>query len=1851
MQRIGAVVVPSARIALIAAVLVASIGAVRGDRPLFPGEAFDVGAGPIFTGLGDFNGDGRPDLVVANQSGISVLLGLGDTTFGPRTGYAAGCHPKSVVIGDFNGDGRQDLAVPGCVSPDGLAGVFVLSGFGDGTFGPSGFFPTIDQGRLAAPGDFNADGRQDLVVGSAAGISVLLGRGNGTFEPEIRTPDNLVTSIAAGDFNGDGFQDLAVAVDGLAVLLGRGDGTFGDRKRQEQDVAIQSVSTGDMNGDGHLDLVATTATARFTIYLGHGDGVFGLTHTFFERVFGDYHPFTVAIIDLNADGYQDLAVTSGGVSVFLGRGDGTVGPEMPAWVLRNASATAIGDLDADGRLDSVVTDTNTSEAYVLPGRGDGTFDSRRPIQMLGFTDPMVLVLADVNDDGVLDLVSTGAGLVLGAGDGTFVPSGLSLTPRGGTLDSFAAGDLNGDGRADLVVGDNYLGSGEVTVFLGLGGGTFGPPAFYPTGDIPRSMVIDDINGDGRPDLVMANGGFNNSSGISLLLGAGDGTFGPATYLAPAGLSQSVAVGDLDEDGRRDLVLASSGAHGVALLPGHGDGTFGSAILLATGGSPQSVAIGDVDGDGHQDVVAANADSYVSLFLGHGDGSFDAERHLFPNAHSNSVAIADFDLDGRQDVVTTDAPGDILVLRGLGDGTLAPQLRYPGGGHPRLVVAGDLNGDAKPDLVFGNGRVATGGADVSVLLNIGPVDADADGVPNGVDNCPAVYNPEQTNSDQDRLGDACDNCPNLASFSQADADRDGIGDLCDPCTDTDRDGFGNPGFPASTCPIDDCPSVANPDQQDSDQDALGDACDNCPLVFNPNQVDTDLDGVGDVCDSCTDTDHDGLGNPGFPVNTCQMDNCPTVYNPGHEDADGDGAGDACDLCTDTDHDGIGDPGFLNNVCQVDNCPQVYNPGQQDADGDRIGDACDACTDMDEDGYGNPGFPATTCAVDNCPNHYNPQQQDRDHDGIGDLCDSCTDTDGDGFGDPGFPVSTCRLDNCPSAYNPDQLDSDSDGMGDACDPCPTDPRNDADHDGRCTNADNCPNVQNPDQLDTDGDGTGDACDNCASVSNPAQADMDGNGVGDACDACTDTDHDGYGNPGFPATTCAVDNCPNLYNPQQRDRDHDGIGDLCDSCTDTDGDGFGDPGFPVSTCRLDNCPSAYNPDQLDSDSDGTGDACDPCPVDPRNDADHDGRCANADNCPTVQNPDQLDMDGDGTGDACDNCASVSNPSQADMDGDGIGDACDDCPRVADSPQADIDRDGVGDACDNCPAAPNADQADVNHDGSGDACQPTLALLSITEGAFLDLDVALRARDPQNDPLSGNVSAVCITTKQDVTLQDLGNTWECSQGFLPENVPGEGIGFANGSVGTPIVFDLDSILVCEDARQDYEIAAGACAQPETPFMEVLDLSSVAPAPTALCVRKVGSQLGSDLQILDLEPDFLRASFVHLHSVVDVPFTSGLPREVALPSLPSGTTCTLSVTVTDGNTVPVTAHQDFVYQGETRMVITNGEPPRAVIAVSSQVECDRPGGGVVTLDGSGSVDSDSEGGISSYEWFRDFGQPVQRLLGTGAHLSVVLPLGVSQVTLLVADSDDHLTGTAEATVTVVDRTPPALILTLNPTTLWPPNHRLVPVHAAWQVSDVCDPAAGAILVSATSSEPDDAPGAEDGSTTEDIQDASIGTPDSSVLLRAERSADGSGRIYRLTYAATDVSGNTASAVGTVMVPYDLGTGSEPLLMSLEPGGTPGMAHISWSSVPGAEMYDLIVGDLDKVAAQTGVLWLGPVRVLASGITETSYTEGATAEIPAAGKAFFYLAQYRDGLMSSGWGTESSPWPEEPVSCDLGCPE
>jgi VCBS repeat protein len=317
------------------------------------------------------------------------------------------------------------------------------------------------------------------------------------------------------------------------------------------------------------------------------------------------------------------------------------------------------------------------------------------------------------------LLGMGSNLPLFRPVATYDPGGQSF--------SVAVADVNGDGNPDLLVGNAGVAEGSIGILLGRGDGTFQPVATYDSGgSLAYSIAVADVNGDGNPDLVVANCGpigvnaCQSGNGlIGVLLGNGDGTFQPVvTYSSGGNTAVSVAVADLNGDGRPDLLVAnecdtsSTCAHGsVGVLLSNGDGTFQAATVFDVGNAIDSIAVADVNGDAHQDVLAGGGgeNNNVDVLLGNGDGTF--QPLVTYNSGGNtalSVAVADVNGDGKPDLVVGNqcdtsincAHGLVGVLLGNGDGTFQLAVGYDAGGTGAWSVAvADVNGDRKPDLMI------------------------------------------------------------------------------------------------------------------------------------------------------------------------------------------------------------------------------------------------------------------------------------------------------------------------------------------------------------------------------------------------------------------------------------------------------------------------------------------------------------------------------------------------------------------------------------------------------------------------------------------------------------------------------------------------------------------------------------------------------------------------------------------------------------------------------------------------------------------------------------------------------------------------------------------------------------------------------------------------------------------------------------------------------------------------------------------------------------------------------------------------------------------------------------------------
>jgi FG-GAP-like repeat/Abnormal spindle-like microcephaly-assoc'd, ASPM-SPD-2-Hydin len=326
--------------------------------------------------------------------------------------------------------------------------------------------------------------------------------------------------VAVADFNGDGKPDVAVvdrASNTVSILLGNGDGTFAAAASYAIGVDSVAIAVGDFNGDGKLDLVtANRAAYTISVLLGNGDGTFG------NRV--DYitgtEPMALAVGDFNGDGYLDIAEVDNAdntVSIFLGLGNGAF--QTPVAYPTGASPIAIvgGDFNGDGHLDLAIANAGSNNVSVLLGKGDGTFQSA--VFYATGSDPDGLFAADLNGDGKLDLVASNNGsnsisVLMNSGNGAFAPGvfyGAGTLPFG-----VAAADFFGNGKLDIAVVNS--GDNTVSIIPGNGDGTFNVigSMTFDTGNQSLGVAAGDFNGDGRADLVVSNSEDNT---VSILLQA------------------------------------------------------------------------------------------------------------------------------------------------------------------------------------------------------------------------------------------------------------------------------------------------------------------------------------------------------------------------------------------------------------------------------------------------------------------------------------------------------------------------------------------------------------------------------------------------------------------------------------------------------------------------------------------------------------------------------------------------------------------------------------------------------------------------------------------------------------------------------------------------------------------------------------------------------------------------------------------------------------------------------------------------------------------------------------------------------------------------------------------------------------------------------------------------------------------------------------------------------------------------------------------------------------------------------------------------------------------------------------
>ena len=698
-------------------------------------QAFAVGTQPNSVAAADVNGDGQLDLIVANEmsNNVSVLLANGGS-FQPQRTFAAGGGAVLAAVADVNGDGKPDLLVTNFPA----SGASVLLGNGDGSFvEPQSFATGLEPTALVAdelqrngkyvPLDVNGDGRSDLVVLNAGDntIGVFLGNGDGSFQPQRAFAVNpSTTTVLAADVNGDGRTDLVVASTSInngtvGVLLGNGDGTFQPEHSFSTGTGLVALAIADVTGDGKPDLLLSYLFKSVVSVLpGKGDGTFGPPRT--VPVSGD--PTSLAAQDVNGDSRPDIIFAdfvAGKVSVLLNDGKGGFQPQQTYDVGANPSSVTVADVNGDGKPDLITTNQGSyyspKGVSVLLNQG-GTFGTQQ--SFLLSSQPTALAVADVNGDGKPDLaiaysLDHAVGVLAGNGDGTFAHGDKATRELVGLIpNALALADVNGDGRPDILVANE--GDSTVSVLLTAGGGrVFGTAQTANVGHAPRTVAVADVNNDGIPDLVTAN---RRGGTVSVVLGQPGGGFGSATNFPAGSYPNGVAVADVNGDGFPDLVTANYGDNQVAVLLGDGTGSFTAAQPVNVDAGPLSVVLADVNGDGFPDIITANySASTVSVALGQGNGTFGPAVNLPTGPSPNQVAVADVNGDGFLDVITANyGDGTVSVLLGNGDGTFRGATSTSAGAGTYAVTVADLNGDGKPDIVTANGKANS----ASILLGKG-----------------------------------------------------------------------------------------------------------------------------------------------------------------------------------------------------------------------------------------------------------------------------------------------------------------------------------------------------------------------------------------------------------------------------------------------------------------------------------------------------------------------------------------------------------------------------------------------------------------------------------------------------------------------------------------------------------------------------------------------------------------------------------------------------------------------------------------------------------------------------------------------------------------------------------------------------------------------------------------------------------------------------------------------------------------------------------------------------------------------------------------------------------------------------
>ena len=700
------------------------------QQNLFPSRVWSTPAQGAYSrqAAGDFNGDGRLDLVSVHDGGIGVVVHLQLPGGGfSDSSYFAGWNLGDLALGDVDGDLDLDIVILSRATwiPMAQGWVTVLRGNGAGSFVASPAFSVGYSPEMVAMRDWSGDGKLDLVIGSIPNpnavqiqLYALIGNGLGGFS-QHSSPGILwnASDLELADLDSDGKPEL-IAADSpdIRVYAGLGAAGFGGSTNYTAGSPVGDVAIEDLNGDSRLDLICTQSPSGIAVLIAAVGGGF-----LPAMISNQTKPSTgrISIADVDGDGKLDLGMASyanpsferGGVELLKGDGIGGFVALSSFAAGPHPSGIKIGDFDGDGVRDLAVADLTGFGFTIVRGLGAGVFETT--------SDPalseagQVSAVGDLNGDSRPDIavVQEGANRVsiLFALPGGGYAAGPVIATGNSPTDGVLA-DFDFDGDLDLATCNRF--SDDVHVFANNGLGSFAPLVVLATGGQPMALETGDFDHDGRMDLACAHYGANFVNVWKQQ--AGGGFSAPTPYSVSFFLAQELAAGDLDRDGWLDLLVCSSNGQ---ILRGGPSGVFTAGGALNLGTCPEEIALGDLNGDQKLDLVVVSLCASLFRFMGNGGGGFGSAQQVSSEL-GRAVEIADVDGDGDADLLHGTYPYSALVVHVNNGAASFTREVYAVGSSPTAIVARNLDGDDRPEVLVTNSK----SRDVTILRSTKPASA-------------------------------------------------------------------------------------------------------------------------------------------------------------------------------------------------------------------------------------------------------------------------------------------------------------------------------------------------------------------------------------------------------------------------------------------------------------------------------------------------------------------------------------------------------------------------------------------------------------------------------------------------------------------------------------------------------------------------------------------------------------------------------------------------------------------------------------------------------------------------------------------------------------------------------------------------------------------------------------------------------------------------------------------------------------------------------------------------------------------------------------------------------------------------